>query len=187
MPKAVNGFKVCSKCHVEKPTSEFYKCASQPDGLKYSCKDCEYEKDKTRYQKNRGRYLKSPDKNKRDVKKYQAMLKAYVNKLKENGCVICGYKRCLSALEFHHTDPQFKEKAISTCTGLRQLKAEASKSIVVCANCHREIHAGLIDGETRRGIRKRNPTPTPGNGKQIIMYEQMVRPPRGGVPTPVWP
>lgn len=29
-------------------------------------------------------------------------------------CCICGYDRCLSALEFHHTDPNKKDFTIST-------------------------------------------------------------------------
>lgn len=62
-------------------------------------------------------------------------------------CQICGYSRCLSALEFHHLDPLSKDFGISSNTrynNIETLKKEADKCILVCSNCHREIHAGLI-------------------------------------------
>lgn len=62
-------------------------------------------------------------------------------------CCICGYDRCLSALEFHHTDPSKKDFNISSNAHLAFEKSlnEVKKCILVCANCHREIHAGLIN------------------------------------------
>jgi hypothetical protein len=32
--------KVCTRCHEEKPESEFHKAKREPDGLKYWCKEC---------------------------------------------------------------------------------------------------------------------------------------------------
>lgn len=32
--------KICTKCKVEKPFSEFHRWASTPDGYHYNCKDC---------------------------------------------------------------------------------------------------------------------------------------------------
>lgn len=57
-------------------------------------------------------------------------------------CVRCGYNKCIAALELHHLDPTTKE---FSWTELRkQAKAailrELAKCILVCANCHREIH-----------------------------------------------
>lgn len=72
----------------------------------------------------------------------------YVEDLKANGCSLCGYSKCNSALEFHHLDPKVKDKnisiAVKTC-GLERLKKEISKCILVCSNCHKEIHAGLME------------------------------------------
>jgi len=63
-------------------------------------------------------------------------------------CVVCGYKRCLAALHFHHIDPFDKKFNISEKTRLtKELKDELKKCIIVCANCHSEIHQGLIDQE----------------------------------------
>jgi hypothetical protein len=61
-------------------------------------------------------------------------------------CIVCGYNKCLSALEFHHVDP--KNKEYNGNEGLMNMnkkfvEKELDKCVLVCANCHREIHAGL--------------------------------------------
>lgn len=59
-------------------------------------------------------------------------------------CECCGYSKCIEALEFHHLDPSKKDFQISgTSKSFETLKNEADKCILVCANCHREIHANL--------------------------------------------
>lgn len=62
-------------------------------------------------------------------------------------CQICGYNREITALEFHHKDESQKDFGLSQ-RGLtrswEKIKAEIAKCILVCANCHREIHAGLL-------------------------------------------
>ena len=58
-------------------------------------------------------------------------------------CEICGYDKCLGALDFHHLDPSQKDFTISNSNiykNLDKLKEEVNKCILVCANCHREIH-----------------------------------------------
>lgn len=60
-------------------------------------------------------------------------------------CECCGYKRCVSALEFHHKDPKEKDFNISGKSySIERLKKEIDKCILVCSNCHSEIHEGLI-------------------------------------------
>ena len=60
-------------------------------------------------------------------------------------CERCGYNKCISALEFHHKDPEQKDYGISSYSVLSwdRLKLELNKCILVCANCHREIHEEL--------------------------------------------
>lgn len=66
-------------------------------------------------------------------------------KYKGGKCEICGYDKCLAALEFHHIDPDKKDFSISfSSKSIDELKLEADKCILVCANCHREIHNNLI-------------------------------------------
>ncbi|MGH2577439.1 MAG: HNH endonuclease [Solirubrobacterales bacterium] len=61
-------------------------------------------------------------------------------------CAICGYSRCIVNLTFHHVDPSQKSFPMSAKTGksLAAFRAEAKKCVLVCANCHGEIEAGLI-------------------------------------------
>ena len=59
-------------------------------------------------------------------------------------CEICGYCKNIAALEFHHKNPEKKEfnvdmRKFSNMT-LEKLEAELEKCILVCANCHRELH-----------------------------------------------
>lgn len=58
-------------------------------------------------------------------------------------CELCGYDKCVDALEFHHIDRNTKEFGIGfgDTRSLEKLKKEADKCILVCSNCHKEIHA----------------------------------------------
>jgi transposase len=61
-------------------------------------------------------------------------------------CILCGYSRCVRALEFHHLDPTTKEFELGYrgCTrSLASLRAEAKKCALLCSNCHAEVEAGI--------------------------------------------
>jgi hypothetical protein len=79
--------------------------------------------------------------NKRRVMKDQAL------KYLGGKCEFCGYDRCATALEFHHRNPVEKLFSI-TFNNYRPFDAEMRKELdkcaLCCANCHREIHAGLL-------------------------------------------
>lgn len=67
---------------------------------------------------------------------------------KDSECFVCGYKRCSRALHFHHRNPS--EKSFSICQSkiaesLEEVKREILKCVVLCANCHSEIHAGMFE------------------------------------------
>lgn len=61
-------------------------------------------------------------------------------------CSICGYNKSIHALEFHHTNPSDKKFSLESRrmsnTNMSDLEAEAKKCIILCANCHRELHHG---------------------------------------------
>ncbi len=59
----------------------------------------------------------------------------------------CGYDRCIVNLTFHHVDPSQKRFAMSMAVGrsIAAFREEAKKCVLVCANCHGEIEAGLIE------------------------------------------
>ncbi len=61
-------------------------------------------------------------------------------------CQACGYDRCVGPLEFHHLDSTRKDFGISSRGYTRswdRIREELDKCLLLCANCHREVHAGL--------------------------------------------
>ena len=61
-------------------------------------------------------------------------------------CSMCGYDRCVGALEFHHLDPAEKRLGISAVgltLSMAALRAEAAKCVLVCSNCHAEVESGV--------------------------------------------
>lgn len=60
-------------------------------------------------------------------------------------CAICGYAKLDEALEFHHRTGR-KDFGISQQGMTRswaKIQAELKKCVLLCANCHREVHHGL--------------------------------------------
>jgi predicted HNH restriction endonuclease len=62
-------------------------------------------------------------------------------------CKVCGYNKYPGALDLHHIDPSLKSFEIGYKGYTRSwetVRAELDKCVLVCANCHREIEAGII-------------------------------------------
>ena len=62
-------------------------------------------------------------------------------------CMNCGYCRDIKALDFHHIDGSTKMFGLSDRGMTRSweiIKKEVNKCVLVCANCHREIHSGTL-------------------------------------------
>lgn len=83
------------------------------------------------------------------VKRWRKTAKTIILQCMGGCCQICKYDRCASALELHHIDPEEKEISIGTimarCRSWDFLYDEIAKCILLCSNCHREVHAGLVD------------------------------------------
>lgn len=63
-------------------------------------------------------------------------------------CRICGYSQSIHALGFHHRDPARKEFGIAMggiTRAIETVRAEVKKCILLCANCHAEVEAGLAE------------------------------------------
>jgi transposase len=63
-------------------------------------------------------------------------------------CCLCGYNRCVGALQFHHRDRQTKSFSLShdgVTRSLERLRSEAAKCVLLCANCHAEVEAGVSE------------------------------------------
>lgn len=77
------------------------------------------------------------------VSRKRRKIKEDLVEYKGGKCEVCGYDKCIAALEFHHRD--FTEKDFNLSKkgythGLEKAKKEVDKCILICANCHREIH-----------------------------------------------
>ena len=90
---------------------------------------------------DRAEYLKKA------VAKRRKDMRQKIIAYKGNECAFCGYSRCTEAFDLHHLDASTKEFGLSA-RGLtrswEKILAEAEKCVLVCANCHREIHNGFL-------------------------------------------
>ncbi|MBI5465270.1 HNH endonuclease [Candidatus Gottesmanbacteria bacterium] len=109
------------------------------------------------------------------VAKRRRRLKTLAIQYKGGKCQVCGYNRYQGALDLHHINGE-KEFGISDkgyTRSWKKVKAELDKCVLVCANCHREIAAGITQlpevirdekrgefGEILKKI-KDNPEPSP--------------------------
>lgn len=74
----------------------------------------------------------------------RGMFLSKIKELRGGQCIRCGYNKCLKALEFHHLDPDKKDFTISNdYFRLDEVVMESKKCILICANCHRELHDSL--------------------------------------------
>ena len=96
--------------------------------------------------------VKQYDKNNRkqvtlQKKRHRDSLRQFIQDYKlQRGCALCGYKKCASALEFHHKDDDKQfciSDAIRNSRSKINIKKEIEKCIVICSNCHRELHEKL--------------------------------------------
>jgi len=69
-------------------------------------------------------------------------------------CVCCGYNACRTALCCHHIDPTTKlfSPAKKQNASWERLPSELRKCVLLCSNCHFEVHSGLreIPSDARR-------------------------------------
>lgn len=113
----------CAKCNTDKELSEFYLLPNGKLNHAY-CKKCQNQ----------------------NVLDRQRLWKQKAIEYKGSKCCICSYDRCNAALEFHHKDPSQKDfqLAAGRLKKFENSRAELDKCVLVCSNCHREIHLGLV-------------------------------------------
>ena len=119
--------------------------------MKKLCEICdkEFETDsKSRlYCYNCSRESKRSDNSTRKHQKtiLRRSMKLQAIKLLGGKCSICGYNKCVDALEFHHENPKEKDFKLGSGNTMswKEYKKEALKCILVCSNCHKEIHSKI--------------------------------------------
>lgn len=97
--------------------------------------------------KDKRRYADRADYIKQAVAKRRKKIRLQAIEYGGGECQLCGYKKCHRALSFHHKDPSKKDFGLSAAGLTRSWEKtvkELDKCILVCANCHMEIHEGLV-------------------------------------------
>lgn len=82
----------------------------------------------------------------RAVHKRRRKVREQAIEYKGGQCERCGYNQCLDAFEFHHRDPTQKDFSISNkgyTRSWKKVQEELDKCAILCANCHREVHAEI--------------------------------------------
>lgn len=119
--------KKCKRCQVTKPLSQFYKSGKNAKGdpkYKPRCIPCHLD------------FISEQRKYVQDL---------ITETLGHYSCKICGYDRSSRALHLHHIDSSTKEYQISDMWSMSDeaIKKEVSKCVILCANCHAEVHEGI--------------------------------------------
>ncbi len=102
--------------------------------------------DKRKYADRREALIKAVIKRRKKVKELALEYKG-------GKCQICGYSKCSAALELHHINAKEKSFGIGEKGYTRsweKVKAELDKCVLLCANCHREVEAGITQLSTEK-------------------------------------
>lgn len=137
--------KKCSVCQIYKNESCFAFKNKKTGKLQSKCKECQSKYHKIHYESNKEVYL---NRAKVNNPKYKNRNKNFINKYKaKTGCQFCAEKTPV-CLDFHHKDPEIKDWNISIMSrganSIKTIQKEIAKCIVICSNCHRKLHAGII-------------------------------------------
>jgi hypothetical protein len=119
--------RLCPRCRKYVDTKKFYQKRGKKNSSTY-CKTCTSEQTTERMRN----------------------LKSKMIEYKGGCCVRCGYKKYQGALDFHHLDPNEKDFNLSHLRRYSfddRVKKELDKCILVCANCHREVHNEIVQKE----------------------------------------
>lgn len=140
--------KKCTRCKCVKDVNEFYDKSSNSDGKNKTCNKCLNYYSKDHYLHNREAYLVN-------IKNRKQYLREFILRIKKRAsCPLCGEKRYW-VLEFHHLDKNDKEYNIARMPSygysIKKIKEELRKCIILCANCHKDLHHG-ISAEGDRGL-----------------------------------
>jgi len=114
--------KKCKICKEELPHKDFYKQVKSTDGLQNKCKQCESRRGSSRA------YRRVDEWERRGGK-----------------CERCNITADPMFFDFHHVDPDTKEIPINKIwyMGAEKRVLELKKCVMVCPNCHRELHMEL--------------------------------------------
>jgi hypothetical protein len=137
--------KHCNKCGETKHETEF---PFNGGRLRSQCKACVAEKSRqwrienpthaTKYmreywKKNRAQLKERMDAKRKEIAEWK----------RARGCTVCGETEPW-VLDMHHLDPSEKEANPAASATLKTFLKEADKCVLLCSNCHRKVHAGVL-------------------------------------------
>ena len=85
---------------------------------------------------------------KQDTTRFRKRRKQLFVEMFGGKCEICGYNKCLNSLHFHHINPKEKTRKFQKMLydhSIDDTLNELKKCIMVCANCHGELHSEEYD------------------------------------------
>lgn len=133
--------KLCPHCKEIKPVNEFNHSKRTKDGYDYRCKQCQNLSNKSWCKRNWFDKIKQQNQRCKDLTDKIRIYK------QTHGCYYCN-ENTPCCLDLHHLDPSVKEINPSCMAsngwGWNRMLKELDKCIVVCANCHRKIHEGIL-------------------------------------------
>jgi hypothetical protein len=83
------------------------------------------------------------------VKKWRFNCKNRIIEAMGGSCCVCGYKKCQASLALHHLVPNEKDFSFGAIRAnpknWSSLVEELRKCVLVCHNCHNEIHSNITE------------------------------------------
>lgn len=133
--------KTCSMCKEDKPL-EAFKWKQQAEGIRQSqCDPCRRATAKRSYERHKASVIK------KSMERGRTNWEWYRSFKQTCACVACGEAEP-ACLDFHHTNPNEKDLDPSSAfsrMGRSRFLAEIAKCVCLCANCHRKVHAGVLN------------------------------------------
>ena len=142
----------CSRCGEEKSRDDFWKNRHTRTGLSSYCIACDKARKgrritPTHLRKRKGVHTLPPD----GITLVEKQKR--IAQLKETTpCACCGEFHPPKCMDYHHIDDATKSFSISSIRlqkagsiSMERILEEINKCLLVCAVCHRKIHAGLIE------------------------------------------
>lgn len=137
---------ICKKCNKE------FNIRVKIDGKERNLQSRKYCLDCSPFGQHNTRKLdvsekdrRSRDKSAQAVNSYRKRNAIRAKEFLGNKCFICGYNKCVQALDFHHINP--KDKSFQLASNFNKkwetIFGELKKCVLLCSNCHREVEAGI--------------------------------------------
>lgn len=135
--------KYCPKCELEHNSDKFTKDESTGDGFYYICKSCKRLAAVTRYKQNNIQREQTRNRGKMRREIHRGIMQGIKS---ESGCATCGENSHYCVLDFHH---KFDDKDLTIGqraeVNIQKLINEILKCVCLCSNCHRKVHANVLD------------------------------------------